>query len=41
MKTNLDNLYAIGDIISKNLYQIVTAVSEGAIAASSIINKKV
>ena len=28
--TNIDGLYACGDIIKKSLYQIVTAVSEGA-----------
>lgn len=36
MKTNLDGIYACGDIIKKDLYQIVTASSEGAIAASNI-----
>ena len=28
--TNIPGLYACGDIIKKKLYQIVTAVSEGA-----------
>ncbi len=37
MKTSLDNIYACGDIINKDLYQIVTAVSEGAIAGTNII----
>lgn len=37
MKTSDDNVYACGDAISKNLYQVVTATSEGAIAATSII----
>ena len=37
MKTSNDNIYACGDIIDKSLYQIVTAVSEGAIAATSIM----
>lgn len=37
MKTNIDNVYASGDIIKKDLYQIVTAASEGALAATSII----
>ncbi len=36
MKTNIDNIYAVGDIIKKQLYQIVTAASEGAIAAVNI-----
>ena len=31
------NDYVCGDAISKSLYQVVTAVSEGAIAATSII----
>ena len=39
MKTNANNVYACGDAISKDLYQIVTAVSEGAIAATSIIKE--
>ena len=42
METNIKGIYACGDIIKKDLYQIVTAVSEGAIAANSIfksINK--
>lgn len=37
MKTNIDGIYAIGDIIKKDLYQIVTAASDGAIAAINII----
>lgn len=37
MKTNIDNVYAVGDIIKKDLYQIVTAASEGAIAGINII----
>lgn len=37
MKTSDDNVYACGDAISKSLYQVVTATSEGAIAASNII----
>ncbi len=39
MKTSADNVYACGDVISKNLYQVVTAVSEGAIAATNIIKE--
>ena len=39
MKTSDDNVYACGDAISKDLYQVVTATSEGAIAASNIIKK--
>lgn len=37
MKTSIDNIYAAGDIIKKDLYQIVTAASEGAIAGINII----
>lgn len=36
MKTNIDGIYACGDIIKKDLYQIVTAASDGAIAANSV-----
>lgn len=35
MKTKIDGIYACGDIIKKNVYQIVTACSDGAIAALS------
>lgn len=38
METSEKNMYAIGDAIKKDLYQIVTAVSDGAIAAKEIIN---
>lgn len=36
MKTSEDLVYACGDIINKELYQVSTAVSEGAIAAVSL-----
>ena len=36
MKTSVDNVYAAGDVRKKNLRQIVTAVSDGAIAAVEI-----
>ena len=36
MKTNIEGLYAAGDCRSKNLRQIATAISDGAIAAVSI-----
>ena len=36
METNIKGIYACGDIIKKDVYQIITAASEGAIAASSI-----
>lgn len=35
MKTNLNKIYACGDTIKKNVYQIITAAGEGAIAATS------
>lgn len=38
MRTKLKNLYGCGDAIKKNVYQITTAVGEGAIAATSLIN---
>lgn len=36
-KTNLDFVYAVGDVIKKNVYQLTTASSEGSIAANDII----
>ena len=36
MKTNLDGIYAVGDIRSKKYRQITTAVADGTIAAISI-----
>lgn len=36
MKTNIDGIYACGDIIDKKVYQIATAIGEAAIAATSI-----
>lgn len=35
-KTNIDGIYAAGDVCIKNLRQVVTAVSDGAIAATSL-----
>lgn len=35
-KTNIDGVYAAGDICVKHLRQVVTAVSDGAIAATSL-----
>jgi len=37
MRTNINKLYACGDTINKSVYQIITAASEGAIAAVSFI----
>lgn len=36
MESSQENIYACGDVILKDYYQIVTAVSDGAIAALSI-----
>lgn len=36
MQTSIDGVYACGDCIKKDLYQLVTATSEGAIAANSV-----
>lgn len=35
-KTNLNGVYAAGDVCIKNLRQVVTAVSDGAVAATSL-----
>ena len=35
-KTNLEGVYGAGDVCVKNLRQVVTAVSDGAIAATSL-----
>lgn len=37
--TNIENVYACGDIIKKNVYQLTTAAGEGTTAAYSIIKK--
>lgn len=37
MKTSVDSIYACGDIIKKEIYQISTATGEGTIAAMNII----
>ena len=38
METKVKGIYASGDIIKKQVYQLVTGASEGAIAAINIIN---
>lgn len=38
MKTNIDGVFAAGDIRKKPLRQIITAVSDGAVAANSAID---
>lgn len=37
--TSIENVYACGDVIKKDLYQLITAASEGAIVATNIIKK--
>lgn len=37
--TSVKNVYACGDVIKKNVYQLTTAVSEGTIAANSILKE--
>lgn len=41
MKTNIDYVYAIGDVTKKNTYQLITASSDGIIAADSIIKREI
>ena len=36
-KTNLKNLYAVGDIREREVYQIITAVADGALAIEGIL----
>ena len=37
-QTSREGVYACGDVIMKNLYQLVTSASEGAMVANSIIS---
>ena len=37
--TNIEGIYVAGDIRDKELRQLVTAVSDGAVAATTIINE--
>ncbi|MDD2202835.1 MAG: FAD-dependent oxidoreductase [Bacilli bacterium] len=37
MRTNVAGVYACGDVIKKDLYQITTAISDGSVAATSAI----
>lgn len=39
MKTNIDGIYAIGDVIKKDVYQLTTATSDATIAAIAIKNE--
>jgi len=37
MKTKVDGIFSAGDVTSKNLRQVITACSDGAIAAQSVV----
>lgn len=39
-KTNIDYVYAVGDVIKKDVYQLTTASSDGTVAASNIIKEE-
>ena len=38
-KTSIDNIYAVGDVIDKKIYQLTTASGDATIAACNIIDK--
>lgn len=38
-ETNVKGIYAVGDCIKKNVYQLITAGSDGAVAAISVIKE--
>lgn len=38
-KTSIDNVYACGDVIKKDIYQLTTAVGEASIVANNIIKE--
>ena len=39
METSISGIYAVGDVIKKDVYQLVTASNDGAIAANNIIKE--
>ena len=39
MKTSINNIYACGDVIAKDVYQITTAVGEASIAATTYLRE--
>ena len=39
-ETSIPGIYAVGDCIKKDLYQVITACSDGATAANRIIKSK-
>lgn len=38
-KTNIDNVYAVGDVIKKDIYQLTTATNDATVASINIIKK--
>lgn len=38
MQTNIDGLFACGDVVKKTVYQLTTAISDATIAANSVLN---
>lgn len=38
-QTKIENIFAIGDVREKNIFQIITSMNDGIIAASTIIDK--
>ena len=39
-ETSIKNVFAVGDVIKKDYYQLINAASEGMVAASSIIERE-
>lgn len=39
-RTNISNLYAVGDIREREVYQIITAVADGALVMEGILNNE-
>ena len=37
MRTNVDGIYAVGDVRNTNLRQVITACADGAIAINDIV----
>ncbi len=39
-KTNINNVYAVGDVVEKEIYQLITAANDGVTAAIDIIRNQ-
>lgn len=39
-RTNINNVYAVGDVVEKEIYQLITAANDGATAAIDIIRNQ-